>query len=102
MYGNPADGTAPYYHDGCTWVYNSLEDKFYGIPGYVPPYNPKHDPLGLMKADHGKMHIFDRVTRKWTVGPDPRAVGLRNIGAGVTTRNEIVSGSKSAWGIMGG
>src|SRR5215207_7493354 len=34
QWGDPADGTLPNYHDGCTWVYNSQDDKYYAIPGY--------------------------------------------------------------------
>ncbi len=69
QFGNPADGTMPYFHDGCTWVYNSQEDAFYAIPGYTPPYTETKDPNRLARADLGKVHKFDRVTRKWSTGP---------------------------------
>lgn len=67
QFGNPADGTMPFYDDGCTWVYNSQEDKFYSIPGYQPPYKESLDPNKI--ARRGIVHKFNRKTGAWEAGP---------------------------------
>ena len=68
QWGDRADGTLPNYHDGCTWVYNSQDDKYYAIPGYpVSRLTSQPDPHGLIKIN--VVHKFVRATRKWEEGP---------------------------------
>jgi hypothetical protein len=96
QWGEPTDGTMPYYHDGCTWVYNSQDDKYYAMPGYQPSYQPNNpngpDPRGLGAADVGRIHLFDRVTRKWTASTYSSGNGWPGEcwgGAYDSTRNRI-------------
>jgi hypothetical protein len=72
QWGNAADGTMPWFHDGCTWAYNSQEDKFYAIPGYQAGYGPPFptnmaDPNKIAKL--GIVHKYNRATRAWEAGP---------------------------------
>ncbi len=66
--GDPADGTCPYYHDGATWVFNSVDDTFYALPGYSSSYNASWDPNGLMAADIAKVFRINRTTGAWVSG----------------------------------
>jgi len=88
--GDPADGTAPYKHDGCTWGYNSQEDKFYGIPGYQPDYKAENDPHQIMRALY-VVHSLERQTGKWVLGPSSRGVWYKEHWGGCydSTRNRF-------------
>lgn len=73
--GRKQDGTMPWFHDGCTWVYNSQEHKFYAIPGYQPGERPAWDPHRI--AQRGIVHLFNPATGAWEAGP---AVGGNWVG----------------------
>ena len=67
QFGRAQDGTMPYFHDGCTWVYNTQEHKFYAIPGYQPTYSASQDPHRIARS--GIVHKFDPATGAWEAGP---------------------------------
>lgn len=103
QHGSVEDGTAPYYHDGCTWVHNTRDDLHYAMPGYQPSYQAKLDPNSIMKQ--GVFHTYDRKSRKWAEIVGPRAAqwpGEHWGGAYDAKRNRIwIQGQgQSPWGAL--